>query len=40
MIPTEYEIAREMRLTGFDRLICIRRIQDRETIRRMVLRRY
>lgn len=32
MIPSQAEIAREMEATGFDRLICIRRIRDRQKI--------
>lgn len=32
MIPSEEAIAREMSATGFDRLICIRRIRDRQKI--------
>ena len=31
-MPSEAEIAREMVATGFDRLICIRRIRDRQKI--------
>lgn len=32
-LPPETEIQREMEATGFDRLICIRRIRDRQKIR-------
>lgn len=32
MNPSEEAIAREMAATGFGRLICIRRIQDRQKI--------
>lgn len=34
MIPSENDIKLEMRRTGFDRLICIRRIQARRFILR------
>lgn len=35
MIPPESQIQAEMAATGFDRLICIRRIRDRAKIKAM-----
>jgi hypothetical protein len=37
--PPESEIAREMEVTGFDRLICIRRVQDRAKIKHIMAQR-